>query len=127
MGTADVLRIFEKWLWIETADLPADFAIVGRRIECIDCMDAADPVLEIGPKRLHVVADWREDAKPSDNNSAIGHGDESLMRERRNRKNSARPHPNALNCLKEFSFGLDGRRDDNLRLLKFSDISSANV
>jgi len=38
-------------------------------------------VLEIGPKRLHVVADWREDAKASDNNSAIGHGDELLKRE----------------------------------------------
>src|SRR5580700_2193876 len=42
-------------------------------------------------------------------------------------KRSARSHPNALNCLKEFSFGLDRRSDDNLRLLKFGNISSANV
>jgi hypothetical protein len=44
-------------------------------------MDAADPVLEIGPERLHSVADGRDDAQASDNNSAIGHGDESLKRE----------------------------------------------
>jgi len=55
--------------------------LARRRIECIDCMDAADPMLEIGPKRLHVVAHWREHANASDNNSAIGHGDESLKRD----------------------------------------------
>ena len=37
------------------------------------CTDAADPVLQIGPKRLHVVANRRDDAQASDNNSAIGH------------------------------------------------------
>src|SRR5437899_10073124 len=46
---------------------------------------------------------------------------------RRKVKRSARSHAHTLNCLKEFSFGLDRRRDDNLRLLKFGNISSANV
>ncbi len=127
IGAADVLRIFEEWLRIETANLPTDSAIVCSRIECIDRMNAAHPVLEIGPERLHVVAERRDDAQTSYNYSAIGHGNESLKREALNVKTSARSHSNALNCLKEFSFGLDRRRDDNLRLLKFGDISSANV
>src|SRR5437867_11709507 len=46
---------------------------------------------------------------------------------RRKVKRSARSHAHTLNGLKEFSFGLDRRRDDNLRLLKFRNISSANV
>src|SRR5437667_2423957 len=46
---------------------------------------------------------------------------------RRKVKRSARSHAHTLNGLKEFSFRLDRRRDDNLRLLKFGNISSANV
>jgi hypothetical protein len=61
--------------------LAADFAIVRRRIECIDCVNAADAVLEIGPERFYIVPDRREDAHASDNNSAIGHGGELLKRE----------------------------------------------
>jgi hypothetical protein len=61
--------------------LAADFAIVRRRIECIDCVNAADAVLEIGPERFHVVSDRRDDAQASDNYSTVGHGDESLKRE----------------------------------------------
>jgi hypothetical protein len=45
-------------------------------------MNTTDPVLEIGPERLHVDADRRNDAQAGDNNSAIGHGDESLKSER---------------------------------------------
>jgi len=62
--------------------LAADFAIVRRGIECIDCVNAADTVLEIGPERFHIVSDRREDAQASNNYSTVGHnGDESLKRE----------------------------------------------
>jgi hypothetical protein len=45
-------------------------------------VNAADAVLEIGPERFYIVPDWREDAHASDNNSAVGHdGDELLKRE----------------------------------------------
>jgi hypothetical protein len=57
--------------WIEIADLPADFAIVCRRIERVDCVNAADAVLQIGPERLDIIANGRHDAKASDNYSAI--------------------------------------------------------
>jgi hypothetical protein len=44
-------------------------------------VNAADAVLEIGPKRFYVVADRRDYAQTSDNYSAIGHGNESLKPE----------------------------------------------
>ena len=68
---ADILGVFEEWLRVETADLPADFAIVCRRIERIDRVNTADAVLEIGPKRFHVVAKRRDNAQTSDNYSAL--------------------------------------------------------
>jgi hypothetical protein len=40
---------------------------------------------------------------------------------------SAGSHSDALNGLEEFSFSLDRWRDDNLRLLKFGNIASADV
>jgi len=74
IGTAEVLRIFEEWFRIETADLSPDFAIVSGGIESIDCTNAADSVFKIGPKRLDVVAKRCDCAETSENNSAIGHG-----------------------------------------------------
>src|SRR5439155_25309845 len=48
-----------------------DSAIVCAGVERIDCTNAADPVLEIGPKCLDVIAKRRDGAQTGDNNSAI--------------------------------------------------------
>ena len=71
IGPADVLWVFEERLRIEIANLPTDFTIVSCRIERIDCTDAANSVLQVGPKCLDVTAYRRNGTEASDNNSAI--------------------------------------------------------
>ena len=59
IGTPHVLWIFKKELRIEIADLSPDFAIVPAGIKRVDYTNAANTVLEIRPKRLERIADWR--------------------------------------------------------------------
>jgi hypothetical protein len=56
IGTTDVLGVFEERLRIEIADLATNFAIVIGGIERINRMNAANSILQIGPKRLDIIA-----------------------------------------------------------------------
>src|SRR5262249_17988459 len=76
--TPHVLWIFEEQLGIEIADLSPDFAIVSAGIKCVDRSDAADAILQIGPKRLNAVANWGDNTHTSDDYSALGHDDIAL-------------------------------------------------
>ena len=78
VSTPHVLWIFEELLRIEIADLSTDFAIVSAGIKCVDRGNAADTILQIGPKRLKAVAKWRDNTHTSDDYSAIGHDDIAL-------------------------------------------------
>ncbi len=78
VSTPHVLWIFEELLRIEIADLSTDFAIVSAGIKCVDRSNAADAILQIGPKRLKAVAKWRDNTNTSDDYSALGHDDIAL-------------------------------------------------
>ena len=56
IGAADVFRTFEERLRIEIVNLSANLAGVSGRIERIDRTNAANTVLQVGPKRLDVIA-----------------------------------------------------------------------
>src|SRR5437762_6174480 len=77
----DVFGVFEKVFWIEVAYFTADFAIVVGGVEGLNPADAAFAFNEIFPKRLEIVADGRDNAEASNNNSAVAvHDRESLNR-----------------------------------------------
>src|SRR5262245_3206368 len=78
VGAPHVLWIFEELLGIEIADLAADFAIIPTSVKSVDRSDAANTALQIRPKRLKSVADWRENTHTSDDYSALGHDDIAL-------------------------------------------------
>jgi hypothetical protein len=71
VGPPNVLRVLEIILRVEVAHLARDPAIVGRGIERLNSPDAADAVLQVTPKRVHVVADGSDDTHPGNDNSAI--------------------------------------------------------
>ena len=73
IGSPDVLRISEEWLWVEVPHFAGDLAIVPSRIECLDPANSAYPILKVRPKRLHVIANGRDGAEASNDNSAIVH------------------------------------------------------
>jgi DNA mismatch repair protein MutH len=75
VGTSHVLGIFEELFGIEIADLSPDFTIVLGGIERVDGTNAADSVLQIRPKRLNAVANWRDNTHTGDDYSALGHDD----------------------------------------------------
>jgi hypothetical protein len=80
VGASDVLWIFEEWLGIEIADLSPNPAIVSGGIKRVDRMNAADPVLQIRPKRLEIVANRSDNTHTSNNYSARGHDVIALKR-----------------------------------------------
>src|SRR5436190_777390 len=82
VGTSHVLWIFEERLGIEIADLSPDFAIVSAGIKHVDRTNAANAILQIRPKRLKTVANWRDNTHTSDDYSALGHGDIALRLKR---------------------------------------------
>ena len=43
------------------------------RIERLDPPNSADPIFKVRPKRLHLIADGRDGAQASNDNSAIVH------------------------------------------------------
>src|SRR6266404_4763676 len=67
----DVFDVVEKVFWIEVAYFTADFAIVVGGVEGLNPADAAFAFNEIFPKRLEIVADRRDNAEASNNNSAV--------------------------------------------------------
>src|SRR5205807_7658548 len=71
IGTPYVFDVVEKVFWIEVAYFTADFAIVVGGVEGLDPADAAFAFNEIFPKRLEIVADRRDNAEASNNNSAV--------------------------------------------------------
>ena len=73
IGPPDVLRISEEWLWVEVPHFAGDLAIVPSSIECLDPANSANPILKVRPKRLHVIANGRDGAEASNDNSAIVH------------------------------------------------------
>jgi len=73
VGTPYVLWIFEERLRIEITNLSPDPAIVPGGIERVDCVNAAYAVLQIGPKRLEVIANRCDNTHTSNDYSALGH------------------------------------------------------
>jgi len=73
IGPPDVLRVFEEWLWVEVPHFAGDLAIIPGRIERLDPPNSADPIFKVRPKRLHLIADGRDGAQASNDNSAIVH------------------------------------------------------
>src|SRR4029077_10449262 len=71
ISPTDVFRVLEEWLRIEIADLPTNLAVVPDGIKSVDGTNAADAILKIRPKRLDIIAKWRDGTETSDNNSAI--------------------------------------------------------
>jgi len=124
VGTPHVLWIFEARLRIEIADLSSDFAIVPGRIKRVDRTNAADAVLQIRPKLLKAVANWRDNTHTSDDYSALGHDDIAL---RLKREASAGSHADVLHSLEEFSFRPDRRRNYDFGLLELRKIACAYV
>src|SRR5262249_47805080 len=59
---------------IEVLDLACRLVLVGRRVEVRDLAEARDPVDEVRPRGVDVVADRADDAEAGDDDAAVGIG-----------------------------------------------------
>src|SRR5439155_26964794 len=124
VGTPHVLWIVEERLGIEIADLSTDFAIVPAGIKCIDRTNAAYAVSQIRPKGFEIVANRRDNTHTSDNYSALSH---VIALKRGSVRRSTGSHADVLYRLEEFSFGPNGRRNDDFGLLVLRNIACSYV
>src|SRR5947207_11305329 len=124
VGTPHVLWIVEERLGIEIADLSTDFAIVPAGIKCIDRTNAAYAVSQIRPKGFEIVANRRDNTHTSDNYSALSH---VIALKRGSVRRSTGSHADVLYRLEEFSFGPNGRRNDDFGLLELRNIACSYV
>src|SRR5206468_12364480 len=92
--------------------------------KCIDRTNAAYAISQIRPKGFEIVANRRDNTHTSDNYSALSH---VIALKRGSVRRSTGSHADVLYRLEEFSFGPNGRRNDDFGLLELRNIACSYV